>query len=106
MKLKYLLTAVLASSFAFVGCDDDTVGYLDDIQLSETYLSISTKGGTATVTVESSVDWEFVTDDNWPNVIKRNKDGSIKSEEPAWLAVDKMSGKAGKEVLNVNAAAS
>lgn len=76
MKLKYLLTAVLASSFAFAGCDDDTVGYLDDIQLSETYLSISTKGGTATVTVESSVDWEFVTDDNWPNVIKRNKDGS------------------------------
>ncbi len=106
MKLKYLLTAVLASSFAFVGCDDDTVGYLDDIQLSETYLSISTKGGTATVTVESSVDWEFVTDDNWPNVIKRNKDGSIKSEEPAWLAVDKMSGKAGKEVLTFSAAAS
>ena len=106
MKLKYLLTAVLASSFAFVGCDDDTVGYLDDIQLSETYLSISTKGGTATVTVESSVDWEFVTDDNWPNVIKRNKDGSIKSEEPAWLVVDKMSGKAGKEVLTFNAAAS
>ena len=106
MKLKYLLTAVLASSFAFVGCDDDTVGYLDDIQLSETYLSISTKGGTATVTVESSVDWEFVTDDNWPNVIKRNKDGSIKSEAPAWLAVDKMSGKAGKEVLTFNAAAS
>lgn len=106
MKLKYLLTAVLASSFAFVGCDDDTVGYLDDIQLSETYLSISTKGGTATVTVESSVDWEFVADDNWPNVIKRNKDGSIKSEEPAWLAVDKMSGKAGKEVLTFSAAAS
>ena len=60
MKLKYLLTAVLASSFAFVGCDDDTVGYLDDIQLSETYLSISTKGGTATVTVESSVDLSLI----------------------------------------------
>lgn len=107
MKLKYLLTALLASSFAFIGCEDEKVGYLDNIKLSESYMSMPINGGKITLDIDANVDWEFVTNDNWPDVIVRdNKTGEIKSQTPSWLAADAMSGKAGKSTVTFTAAES
>ena len=90
MKLKYLLTALLASSFAFIGCEDEKVGYLDNIKLSESYMSMPVNGGKITLDIDANVDWEFVTNDNWPDVIVRdNKTGEIKSQTPSWRNVRK-----------------
>lgn len=106
MKLKYLLTALLASSFAFIGCEDEKVGYLDNIKLSESYMSMPVNGGKITLDIDANVDWEFVTNDNWPDVITRDKTGEIKSQTPSWLAADAMSGKAGKSTVTFTAAES
>ena len=106
MKLKYLLTALLASSFAFIGCEDEKVGYLDNIKLSESYMSMPVNGGKITLDIDANVDWEFVTNDNWPDVITRDKTGEIKSQTPSWLSADVMSGKAGKSTVTFTAAES
>lgn len=86
---------------------DEPAGSFDNIKLSQTYLSIPTTGGSATVTVTATEEWAFVEDDTWPNVITRDKDTKeITKSEPAWLAVDKMSGDAGETVLTFSAEAS
>lgn len=86
---------------------DEPTGSFDNIKLSQTYLSIPTTGGTATVTVTATEEWAFVENDTWPNVITRDKTTQeITKSEPAWLAVDKMSGAAGETVLTFSAEAS
>ncbi len=108
MKLRYLFSVVLSSVLLLAGCSmDEPAGSFDNIKLSQTYLSIPTTGGTATVTVTATEEWAFVEDDTWPNVITRDKDTKeITKSEPAWLAVDKMSGDAGETVLTFSAEAS
>mgnify|MGYP003407617999 CR=1 FL=1 len=108
MKLRYLFSVVLSSVLLLAGCSmDEPAGSFDNIKLSQTYLSIPTTGGTATVTVTATEEWAFVEDDTWPNVITRDKDTKeITKSEPAWLAVDKMSGAAGETVLTFSAEAS
>lgn len=104
MKLRYLFSAVLASTLLF-GCNDEELGTLDNITLQESYLSIPNAGGSTVLTVNSTDAWEFVTDDNWPDVIKRNKDNTIKSQTPSWLAADKMSGTTGETKVTFSAEA-
>ena len=104
MKLKYLFSAIFASVL-FVGCNDEELGRLDTISLADSYLSIPNAGGTAVLTIDATDTWEFVTDDNWPDVIKRNKDNTIKSQTPSWLSADKMSGAAGESKVTFSAAA-
>ena len=104
MKLRYLFSAILTSAL-FVGCNDEELGTLDDIKLDESYLSIPNAGGSTVLTVSATDAWEFVTNDTWPDVIKRDKDGSIKSQTPSWLAADKMSGAAGETKVTFSAAA-
>ena len=104
MKLRYLFSAILASAL-LVGCNDEELGTLDDIKLDESYLSIPNAGGSTVLTVSATDAWEFVTNDTWPDVIKRDKDGSIKSQTPSWLAADKMSGAAGETKVTFSAAA-
>lgn len=104
MKLRYLFSAILASAL-FVGCNDEELGTLDDIKLDESYLSIPNAGGSTVLTVSATDAWEFVTNDTWPDVIKRNNDGSIKSQTPSWLAADKMSGAAGETKVTFSAEA-
>lgn len=108
MKLRYLFSVVLSSVLLLAGCSmDEPAGSFDNIKLSQTYLSIPTTGGSATVTVTATEEWAFVEDDTWPNVITRDKDTKeITKSEPAWLAVDKMSGDAGETVLTFSAEAS
>lgn len=104
MKLRYLFSAILASAL-FVGCNDEELGTLSNIQLDESYLSIPNAGGSTVLTVSATDAWEFVTNDTWPEVIKRNSDGSIKSQTPSWLAADKMSGVAGETKVTFSAEA-
>ena len=115
MKLRYLFSAILASALLFVGCVEESVDSLDNIKVDKTYITIPAEGGECTLTFEASEDWNLVVTDNWPNVIKYEKDEStgkdkvdadgnkvIKSSTPSWLAIkdeSKMSGKAGKQSI-------
>ncbi len=104
MKLRYLFSAILASAL-LVGCNEEELGTLGNITLDESYLSIPNAGGSTVLTVSATDAWEFVTNDTWPEVIKRNSDGSIKSQTPSWLAADKMSGAAGETKVTFSAEA-
>lgn len=115
MKLRYLFSAILASALLFVGCVEESVDSLDNIKVDKTYITIPAEGGECTLTFEASEDWNLVVTDNWPNVIKYEKDEStgkdkvdadgnkvIESSTPSWLAIkdeSKMSGKAGKQSI-------
>ena len=104
MKLRYLFSTMLAAALVFAGCTKEEVETLDNLQLTPaTYLSISENGGTVTLTVTATEAWEFVVDDNWPDVITREKDGTEKSRVPHWLAADKLSGGAGVTTVTFSA---
>lgn len=106
MKLKYIFSSILASVLLFTGCVNEKTDSLPNIKLSQTYLTIPSEGGQAKVKVNASEDWEFVTNDTWPSVIKRDKDGNITSETPSWLSVDALKGTKGESTLTFSADAS
>lgn len=105
MKLRYLFSIILSSVLLFSSCEEQPTESWDNIKLDKTYLSISEEGGTATLKVEATEDWEFVVDDVWPEVIKRDKEGNVESSTPSWLAADKMSGAAGETTVTFTAEA-
>ena len=106
MKLRYLFSIILSSVLMFSACVEETVtDSWDNIKLSQTYLSIPGDGGSATVTVTATEDWEFVADKVWPEVITTDKDGN-ETRTPSWLSVDKMNGGNGETVLTFTAEAS
>ena len=82
MKLRYLFSIILSSVLFFSACEEQVTDSWDNIKLSQTYLSIAEEGGSATLTVTATEDWEFVVDDVWPEVIKRDKEGNVESSTP------------------------
>ena len=84
MKLRYLFSIILSALF-FAGCADIATDSWDNIKLSQTNISIAENGGTVTLTIDATEAWEFVVDDVWPEVIKRDKEGNIESSTPSLL---------------------
>ena len=105
MKLRYLFSIILSSVLFFSACEEQVTDSWDNIKLSQTYLSIAEEGGSATLTVTATEDWEFVVDDVWPEVIKRDKEGNVESSTSSWLAADKMSGGQGETKVTFSAEA-
>ena len=67
--------------------DNDPI-YLDNIQVSTSYVSLSTAGGTTDVTLTTTADWSF--------------DESL---VPEWLTISPMNGSAGTTTLKFSAEA-
>jgi len=106
MKLRYLFSIILSSVLLFAGCaKEDPTGY-DNMQLSQTYLSIPLEGGSVSFTVNSDVAWEFIVEDHWPNVLTRDKNtNEVTKSVPSWLKADVMNGGAGKTTVTFSAEA-
>ena len=101
MKLRYLFTAILSSALLFAGCEkEEPVGSLDNISLSQTYVSIPEAGGTVTVTLNATEDWAFV-------LTEKGKDKDGKEVDvptiPDWLTVTPTSGSDGETTLSFSA---
>jgi len=97
MKLRYLFTAILSSALLFAGCEKEKpVGPLDNISLSQTYVSIPEAGGTVTVTLNASEDWAFV-------LTEKNKKGEDVATIPDWLTVTPPSGSDGETTVSFSA---
>ena len=93
MKLRYLFSAILASVLMFTGCVQESIDSFEDIKLSQTYLLIPEAGGSVKLTIDSKVDWEFVTTETWPKYTEKVDGKDVVKD--AWLSVDKMAGFAG-----------
>ncbi len=106
MKLRNIFTALTAAlALTFAGCQEEE-RFLDEVQVSQSMVSLSVEGDQVEVTVTATEDWAFAEiKDVWPTLVTRDKDGKVVSEEPSWLSVDKMSGTAGETVVVFSAEA-
>lgn len=87
MKLRYILPA-LALTLA-VSCQQEKIGGLSDIQVSESYVSLDVNGGSASLELTAASSWQV-----------------DETSVPEWLTVSPMSGSAGENiVLSFTAAA-
>ena len=84
MKFRYFLAALFLS--LAVGCVQEEIGTLSEIQVSESYVSIDVNGGSASVNVTASESWQVDA-----------------SSVPSWLTVSPMSGAAGNGQLTFSA---
>ncbi len=84
MKFKYIIAALFLS--LAVGCVQEEIGTLSEIQVSESYLSIDVNGGSASTTVNATQGWQV-----------------DPASVPAWLTVSPMSGNAGSSQLTFSA---
>ena len=84
MKFRYFLAALVLS--LAVGCVQEEIGTLSEIQVSESYVSIDVNGGSASVNVTASESWQVDA-----------------SSVPSWLTVSPMSGAAGNGQLTFSA---
>lgn len=84
MKFRYILAAL--SLLLAVSCQQEKIGTLSEVQLSESYVSINVDGGSAVVDVTTTGAWEIDA-----------------ASVPAWLTVSPMSGSAGHTQLTFKA---
>ena len=84
MKFRYLFAALFLS--LAVGCVQEEISTLTEIQVSESYLAIDVNGGSASTTVNATQAWQV-----------------DPASVPAWLTVSPMSGNAGSSQLTFSA---
>ena len=59
MKAKYLFTAFLASVALLSSCEKELDHYLDEIQVSSSYVAINVDGGSTTIDLTTVGDWKI-----------------------------------------------
>lgn len=97
MKLKYIFTACIAALGLLASCSDDQeLDGLDNIQVSQSSLSIPVEGGSVDFKVTAKADWKIQT---------RDGNGVAKDSVPAWLTATPDNGGAGETTVNLTAKA-
>ena len=84
MKFRYLIAALFLS--LAVGCVQDELSTLSEIQVSESYLAIDVNGGSASTTVNATQGWQV-----------------DPTSVPSWLTVSPMTGSAGSSNVTFSA---
>lgn len=76
MKLRNIFTALTAAlALTFAGCQEEE-RFLDEVQVSQSMVSLSVEGDQVEVTVTATEDWAFAEiKDVWPTLVTRDKDG-------------------------------
>ena len=86
MKLRNIFTMLAAAlAFAFVGCQEEE-RFLEEVQVSQSFVAIPVTGSTVEVTVDAAAEWTI-------------------AGVPEWLTVSPATGGAGKTVVSFTAAA-
>ena len=72
MKFRSILTFIF-STLLLAGCSEDQVlGTFNDLNLSNTYISIPAEGGDVKVTLTASEAWEFSTEKGFAKPARQN----------------------------------
>ena len=115
MKLKYILGTLL-SAMLVTGCtnEDGTIGTYGALSQDDSFVTLPSTGGDATITLEADADWSFdkifslsVTIDGekqtkyFPLPSKLTSDKT--DGEPSWLTVSQLEGTAGTKQLTFHA---
>ena len=87
MKLRYIITTLLAAVALATGCQESLERHLAEVQVSSSYVAIPAAGGSKTITVTATSDW------------------AISDIPESWLTVTPTSGAAGETEVTFTAAA-
>ncbi|MGM9736673.1 MAG: BACON domain-containing protein [Candidatus Cryptobacteroides sp.] len=86
MKLRYIITSLLAVLALAIGCTELEEAHLSEVQVSQSYIALPVNGGSVDVTVNATSDWAI-------------------NDIPEWLSVSPASGAAGKYTVTFHAEA-
>ena len=100
MKLKYIFASIVATLALAVSCNKEADHYLNEIQVSSSYISLPVAGGTASFTIAASDNWAF---DKVVNVGSEKE--PVMVELPTWLTASTLSGAAGESTVTLTATA-
>ena len=92
MKLKYSIVSLLALAATLVSCEKEADHYLNEIQVSSSYVSLPKTGGDATITVTAEGPWE----------VTKITDEAFKTDLE-WLTITPKSGVAGETTVKFHA---
>jgi len=68
MKLRYFLTSIIACLALAIGCTQEELPALSEIQVTPSYFTFGVDGGSKTVTVTAMDAWEVTDVPAWLNV--------------------------------------
>ena len=97
MKLRYILVSLIAA-LAFVACEKEADHYLDEIQLSSSYVAISQNGGSTPVTIDATSSWNVTSAPNWLTVSPSS--GSAGSSTINFSADNTLNGRSGEVIIS------
>ena len=86
MKLRYLFATLVAALTVFAGCEKEADHYLEEIQVSSSYLAFPAEGGPVDLTITSIADWTV-------------------KDLPEWISSSAMAGAAGQNTIRLTATA-
>ncbi len=88
MKIVKILSAFAAVCALVIGCAKETLNFLDEIQVSSSYVGLPTDGGSSTITVTATDSWSIDTENDWLTISP--KSGSA-GETPVTFTAEKAS---------------
>lgn len=112
MKLKYIIPAAIAAMTMLASCSENDTLELDNIKVSQSYITLPEKGGDVTVEITASEDWTFDIDFDVEEKKLDNEKGVVKYYVPtkqldlkdnSWFTVSARSGSKGKTKVTFHA---
>ena len=112
MKLKYIMPAVLAAAAMLTSCSDEDNLQLDNIKVSQSYITLPEAGGDATIEITATEDWTFDIDFNVEEKKLDDEKGIVKYYVPtaqldlkdnSWFSVSERSGSKGTTKVTFHA---
>lgn len=116
MKLNYIIPSLAAlMATAVVGCsEDDEQTYMDELQVSQSYVAIDGEGGSTTIVLKAKADWTFDFDVDVAADSLNDETGVVKYKKPTpqmqtkdndWVTISPSSGAAGETEVTFTAEA-
>lgn len=112
MKLKYIIPAAIAAMTMLASCSENDTLELDNIKVSQSYITLPEKGGDVTVEITASEDWTFDIDFDVEEKKLDDEKGVVKYYVPtkqldlkdnSWFTVSARSGFKGKTKVTFHA---
>ena len=112
MKLKYIIPAAIAAMTMLASCSENDTLELDNIKVSQSYITLPEKGGDVTVEITASEDWTFDIDFDVEEKKLDDEKGVVKYYVPtkqldlkdnSWFKVSERSGSKGKTKVTFHA---
>ena len=112
MKLKYIIPAAIAAMTMLASCSENDTLELDNIKVSQSYITLPEKGGDVAVEITASEDWTFDIDFDVEEKKLDDEKGVVKYyvptkqldlEDNSWFTVSERSGSKGKTKVTFHA---